>query len=333
MLALEAAEGATQVVCVCLVLVEVAQLQSLLESLGSLLVAGARLALQRLQALLELALASLLRQFDRVLQAGRPGLGPEALEVVADECGAGEPGGFGLEDFLGLALGELLEQALDGLGALLVPETVDDAARGEVEERLTVLAQVVVGIGAAVKRLDVLGVEVDGGSGVLDNLVPVAQGVVAGGAVGVVDRIRLAQNGLRVEPDGLLKILGPISLVAGLLQLLRIFLALGLGKLLDRGLVDLREFVGGLDRGSLGGGSGGSSLGGRCGRGRLLSFCLPLGLLPFPPLLLAGSGCCVLGFLWVREDVSMAGVSRVRGPGKKSSRWARCGHSRQRRRW
>jgi hypothetical protein len=316
-LALEAAEGAAQIVRVGLVLVEVAQLQGLLESLGGLLIAGPRLALQGLETLLELALASLLRQFHRILQTGRPRLVPKALEVVADECGAGEPGRLGLEDLLGLGLGELLEQTLDGLGALLVPEPVDDAARGEVEKRLAVLAQVVVGVGAAVEGLDVLGVEVDGSSGVLDNLVPVAQGIVAGSAVGVIDRIRLAQNGLGVEPDCLLKVLGTVRLVAGLLQLLRVLLALCLGKALDGGLVDLREFVGGLDRGSLGGGCGGGGLGRLCRRGCLGGFCLPLGLLPFPPLLLAGSGCCVLGFLGGGQ-VSAWQVSRVlRGPGQE----------------
>jgi hypothetical protein len=55
---------------------------------------------------------------------------------------------------------------------------------------------VVIGVGAAVESLDVLGIEVDGGGGVLDDLLPLAEGIVAGGAVGVVDRIRLAEDGL-----------------------------------------------------------------------------------------------------------------------------------------
>jgi hypothetical protein len=54
----------------------------------------------------------------------------------------------------------------------------------------------VVGIGAAVEGLDVLGVQVDGGGGVLDDLLPLAERVVAGGPVGVVNRIRLAEDGL-----------------------------------------------------------------------------------------------------------------------------------------
>jgi hypothetical protein len=55
---------------------------------------------------------------------------------------------------------------------------------------------VLVGVGAAVQGLDVLGVEVDRGRGVLDDLVPVAEGVVAGGAVGVEDGVGLAEDGL-----------------------------------------------------------------------------------------------------------------------------------------
>ena len=294
-LALEAAEGAAQVVRVRGMLAEVAQLQALVKGLGSLLVTRAGLALQRLEALLQLAQAGILRQLDRVLEALGPGLGPEALDVVADERRAGQAGGLVLQDLLGLGLGELLEQALDRLGALLVPEAVDDAARGEVEECLAVLLEVVVGVGAAVQGLDVLGVEVDGGGGILDDLVPVAQGIVAGSAVGVVDGVRLAQNRLGVEPNRLGEVLGPVGLVAGLLQLLGILLALGLGETQHGGLVDLGELVGGLDGDRLGGGSGRGRVGMLCGRGCFLGLGVLLSLLPFPPLLLAGSGCC--GFL------------------------------------
>lgn len=293
MLALEAAEGAAEVVRIGGMLAKVAQLQALVEGLGSLLVARAGLALQRLEALLQLAQAGVLIQLDRVLEAVGPGLGPEALDVVADERGAGQPGGLVLEDLLGLGLGKLLEQALDGLGALFVPEPIDDAARGEVEEGLAVLLEVVVGIRAAVEGLDVLGVEVDGGGGVLNDLFPVTEGIVAGGAVGVVDGVGLAQDRLGIEPNGLLEVLGAVGLVAGLLQFLSELLALVVRVLQYGGLVDLRELVGGVDRGGLGVGGGGGGLG--LVGGGFPSFGVPLGLLPFPPLLLAGPGRCLLG--------------------------------------
>jgi hypothetical protein len=151
---------------------------------------------------------------------------------------------------------------------------------------------VVVGIGTAVQGLDVLGVEGDGGGGVLDDLVPVAERVVAGSPVGVVDRVGFAENGLGVESDGLLEVLSPVGLVAGLLQLLGVLLACGLGKGLDGGLVNLGQLVGGFDRGRLGRGRGSLRLLSGCGR--FLDFGVPLGLLPFPPLLLAEFGCGVL---------------------------------------
>ena len=150
----------------------------------------------------------------------------------------------------------------------------------------------VVGIGTAVEGLNVLGVEGDGGRGVLDDLVPVAERIVAGSPVRVVDRVGFAENGLGVEPDGLLEVLSPVGLVAGLLQLLCVLLALELGKGLDGGLVYLGQLVGGFDRGRLGRGSG--SLGLLCGCGRFLGFGVPLGLLPFPSLLLTKFGRGVL---------------------------------------
>jgi hypothetical protein len=151
---------------------------------------------------------------------------------------------------------------------------------------------VFVGVGAAVEGLDVLGVEADGGCGVLDDLLPIAERIVAGGPVRVVDRVGLAEDSLGVEPDRLLEVLGPVGLVTGLLQLLCVLLALGFGESLDGRLVDLGQFVGGLDRCGLWRGGGDLGLLGGCCR--LLGFCFPLCLLPFPPLLLAELWCRIL---------------------------------------
>jgi Flp pilus assembly pilin Flp len=61
---------------------------------------------------------------------------------------------------------------------------------------------------------------------------------VAGSAVGVEDRVGLAQDSLGVEVNGLVVCLVAVGLVASLLQLGGIILALFLGQALDNGLVD-----------------------------------------------------------------------------------------------
>lgn len=111
---------------------------------------------------------------------------------------------------------------------MLVPEPVNDAAGGEIEQSLAVLAKVIVGIGAAIQGLDVLRVEANGGGSVLDNLFPFAERVVTGSPVGVVDWIRLAKNRFGVQANRLLIVLRPVGLVPRLLQLLGVFLALGI---------------------------------------------------------------------------------------------------------
>lgn len=229
MLAFEALECTAKVVSVSLVFTEVSQSQSLLESLGSLLVRWRNLAFHRLQTLLQLALSSLLVQFGVILQPRWPWLGPEALKIVAHKGRAGQSGGLGFEDFLRLGLGKLLQKTLDGLRTLLVPETIDDTAGGDVEESFAVLAEVVVSIRAAVEGLDVLIVEGKSGGGVLNNLFPFAQGVVAGSAVAVVNWVWLAKDGFRVKLNGLVEILLVVGLVTSLLKLSGILLALGFG--------------------------------------------------------------------------------------------------------
>lgn len=228
-LAHEAVKGTTEIVGESLVSAKLTEVEGLLEGGGSLLVTSTSLALQVLQAELHLTKAGLLGELNRVLEALRAGLGAEALEVVADEGRAGELRGLGLEDLLGLVLGELLEEALDGLGALLVAEAVDDAAGGEIEKSVAVTAKLVVSIGTAVQGLDVVWVELEGGGGIGDNLLPLGEGIVASGAVGEVDGVGLADDGLGVEFDGLVEVLGTVGLVSELLQLGSVRLALLLG--------------------------------------------------------------------------------------------------------
>jgi hypothetical protein len=148
----------------------------------------------------------------------------------------------------------------------------------------------VICISATVQGLDVLGVEVDRRGSVVDNLLPFAESIVAGGPVGVVNWVWLAKDGLRIELDGLLEILASIGLVACFFQLGGVLLTLCVGKLQDCGLVNLGQPIGRLDV--------------RDGRGRETScrlgggfLCVPFGLFPLPPLLLTRSGAAILGLL------------------------------------
>lgn len=183
MLALEAAEGAAHVVGQSLILSKIIQLQGLLESCRSVVVVGGRLALGEVQTNQELALASIIWNFGRFLQTSRPGLSPEALQVIANECRTGESWRLVRKNFLRLLLGELLQQPLNRLGAALVLEPVDNAAGSIVEKSLAVFAQFVVGTGAAVEGFDVLGVELERGSTIFNNGFPVIQRVMTSGAV------------------------------------------------------------------------------------------------------------------------------------------------------
>lgn len=51
---------------------------------------------------------------------------------------------------------------------------------------------------SSVQGFDVFRVHGNRGAGVLDHLIPLAQYIIAGGAIGVVDRIGLAEDGFAV---------------------------------------------------------------------------------------------------------------------------------------
>jgi hypothetical protein len=179
-----------------------------------------RLALHRPQTCLQLSLSSVHVQLVGVIQTSRALLGAEALDVVGDKGRAGKlVGVLGLDDIVGLNLSNLLQETLNGVGARLVLELINDAAGGEIEEGLAVLLEMLVCIGTSVESLDVGGVQVNGSSSILDNVIPDAQGIVASSTVGVEDGVGLAQNSLRVEVDGLVVVLAAIGLVAGILEL------------------------------------------------------------------------------------------------------------------
>lgn len=253
----ERSHGSAKVVRKGLVLAEVAELKSLLESQTSLLISFGRSLLQALETTLKLTKTGLGRYLGRVLEAFGTRLGTEALEIVADEDGARQLGRAGSHHLLSLVFGKGLEKSLDGLGCGVALEVVDDARGGEVEQRLGVHLLVLVGGGAAVNGLDIVGVHGDGSGGVVNDGVPLAHGAVAGSAVGVEDGVGLAKDGLGVELNGLVVRLVAVGLVAGLLELGGIFFALLLGQALDNGFVDFGEVGLALDRGSLGlGGSG-----------------------------------------------------------------------------
>jgi hypothetical protein len=244
----EVAEGSAHVIRKSLVLAQVSQLESAVKGSSSLGVALSRLGAHGLQALAQLSLTALLVELGVVVETGRGGLGAEALQVVCDKSGAGQLLLLGGEDGLALGLGDLLQQALDALGAALVAEAVDDTAGRVVEESFAVALDLLVGVGAAVQGLDVLVVEVDGGGRVLDNLVPVGHGIVAGGAVRVENRVLLAEDGLAIEFDSAVVVLGAVCLVAGSLELGGVVLALlrgvSLGALQCKSLNDIPRRTG-----------------------------------------------------------------------------------------
>lgn len=246
-LALKTAEGAAHIISKSLVLVKIAQLQGLFECRRCFVIAWGGLALQEVQTNQELALASIIRDLRRFLQASRPRLGPETLQVVSNKRCAWEPSRLVRKNLLGLLLGEFLQQPLDRFGTGLVLEPIDNAARGVVQKSFTILTQFVIGTGATVEGLDVLWVEVESGSAVVDNTLPVTSRVVASGTVGVVDRIRFAEDGLGIEVDSFGVVVALVRLVTRLLQLGGVFFANLLRQLLYGVLVNLGEFIGGLN--------------------------------------------------------------------------------------
>lgn len=221
---LKVGEGSSHVKRQSLEFTQVAKFQSLLESSSSLLVAITGLLADTNQSLAQLALSRFLGQLDRLLETLRERLRAEALEVVGNESGAGELLALGLENGLTLMLRNLLQKSLEGVTAHFVGETVHDAAGGEIEESFAVLLEVLVGNGATVQGLDVLAVHLERGGGVLHDLSPFRHDIVAGGTVGVVDGIGLANDSLSVEFDGSVVVLGAVGLVTGGLQLTGVYL-------------------------------------------------------------------------------------------------------------
>lgn len=221
---LKVGEGSSHVKRQSLEFTQVAKFQSLLESSSSLLVAITGLLADTNQSLAQLGLSRFLGQLDRLLKTLRERLRAEALEVVGNESGTGELLALGLENGLTLVLRNLLQKSLEGVTAHFVGETVHDAASGEIEESFAVLLEVLVGNGATVQGLDVLAVHLERGGGVLHDLFPFRHDIVAGGTVGVVDGIGLANDSLSVEFDGSVVILGAVGLVTGGLQLTGVYL-------------------------------------------------------------------------------------------------------------
>ena len=109
---------------------------------------------------------------------------------------------------------------------MIVTELIDDSAGCIVEECLAVAVHLLVGIGSSIASLDVEGVEIESGGGVCDDLLPVAQGVVASGTVRVKDWVLFAEDRLAVEIDCFVVLFCAVGLVSGSLELRGIVLAL-----------------------------------------------------------------------------------------------------------
>ena len=224
--ALEVAKGSAHVVCEGFVLAQVAELESAVEGCGGFGVAVASLGGHGLEALAQLALSALLVQLGVVVKALWWRLGSEALEVVCDECWAGQLLLLSGENCLALGLGNLLQQPFYALRTALVAEAVDDAARRVVEQSLAVALDLLVCVRSSVQGLDVFVVEVDGGGRVFNDLVPLLHGVVAGRAVRVEDGVLLAEDGLAVQFNGAVVVLCSVGLVSGGLELCSVVFAL-----------------------------------------------------------------------------------------------------------
>lgn len=260
-------------------LAEIAQLEGFLEGLSGLLISFASLLVQTLEADLQLALASLTIQLDRVVKALGAVLLSEALEVVANKNGAGQLGRSRGHHLLGTVFGEDFEESLYSMGCGFALKVVDDAGCREIEKSFRVLLLVFVGGGSAVDGLDVLRVHGNGGSSICNDLVPLAHSTEAGGTVGVEYGVGLAKNRLRIEANGLVVCLVTIGSVAGLFQFGRILFALLGRQLCHAVLVNLGELVFALHGGGL---VLGGSWGGFLGLGSLA-----LGFFSLPSLLLA----------------------------------------------
>lgn len=217
-IALEVGEGSSHVQRKSLVVVQLSNIQRLLKGSGRLIITVASLLANGNQTLAQLALARLLGQVVRLLEAHGERLRSEALQVVGDKGGAGELPALGLEDSLPLPLRDLLQQSFERVPADLVGETVHDTAGGEVEQGLAKHLEVLVGDGPAVQSLDILVVHVQGCGGVFHDLIPIRQNIVTGGTVRVVDGVGPADDGLSIQHNGIVVILGAIGFVTSGLE-------------------------------------------------------------------------------------------------------------------
>lgn len=221
-IAFQVREGGSHVESQGLEITQVAQLEGLLKRRGSLFIAIPGLLGHCKEALAQLALAAVLAQISRFIQALGERLGTEALEVVGNKCRAWELLALGGQDGLALLFRNLLQQSLQGDTAGLVAEAIDDAACSEIKKGLAELFKMLICDGPAIQGLDVLTVHGNCGAGVLDDLLPLGQDVIASSTVGVVDRVRLADNSFSVEINSLIIILGTKCLVSSRLEFRRI---------------------------------------------------------------------------------------------------------------
>ena len=223
-IAAEVSEGGTHIESQCLEVSQITNFQSLLKSGRSILITITSLLGHRNQTLAQLTLSRVLAQFNRLLQALGQRAGTEALQIVRNKSGTRQLLAPGIQNCLALLLGHLLEQPLEGVAAHVVGESVDNAAGGKVKQRIAELAKVFVCNGAAVQGLHVLAVHGKGGGGVLDDLVPLRQDIVASGTVRVEDGVGGTDDRSAVQINCLGVVLNAISLVTSSLQLGGIFL-------------------------------------------------------------------------------------------------------------
>ncbi len=143
----------------------------------------------------------------------------EALKVVGDECGTRQ---FVLllgQNSLPLLFSHLFQQSLDALGTVLILEAIDDAASSVVEESFGEHAQVFIRMSSSIQCLDVFCVHGNGRTGVLHHFIPLAEGIVARGSVGIVDRIRFAEDSFAIEVNRLVVVFRSVGFVASSFQL------------------------------------------------------------------------------------------------------------------
>ena len=179
-------------------LAEVVQLYRFLKISSGLLIAGAGPFVDGRQPSLQLTWASIFVQLYLLGQTFGGRSRSEALQIVGDEGRTRKLVRLILQNRSPLLFCHLLEQPLDALGALIVSELVNDATRGIVKQRLADPAQMFVGMCASIQGLDVFRIHGDRCACIFDHLIPLAQNIIAGGSVGVVDRVGLAEEGFAV---------------------------------------------------------------------------------------------------------------------------------------